>query len=157
MKITVSTRQRLTFTPEVVDKEATKAARAEVPPEERDEVEDVMKPDDCSFDFWPLSLTEEEDILEAITGAEKNASGGTATPARLINRLFREKLCGWSGLTAEDAEGKEIEFVFDPSWEETIPDEVIQGIPLAARAAAFAFLIEQAGMGGKDGEEAVGK
>ena len=155
MKITVSKREKITYVHKVVDKEATEAAKAAAPPDERDEVEDVMKDADFTLDLWPLSLREEEEVMDAVSRADRNAEGAVATPTKLINTLFARKVCGWDGIYTDDA--REVPFEFDPKWDKPgkrVPDEVVQGFELGVRAGAFAYLIEQAGMGD---EEAVGK
>jgi hypothetical protein len=156
VKITISKREKIHFTPKVVDRKATEKAREAAPPEERDEVEDVMTDADFTIHLWPLTLKEEEEVMDVVARAAKRESdGATATPTSLINSLFSRKVCGWDGLWQDDEQ--QVPFVFDPAWDKKdarMPDEVVQAFDLGTRASVFSHLIEQAGMGD---EEAVGK
>lgn len=152
MKITISRKQRVTFTPEVEDKKATESARKDAPPKDRDDVEPVMIDADYTLLFWPLTLGEEEDVMAAIQTAPVNARGAISPHPSVVNRLIAKKLCGWTGIYRD--EGAKEEFPFDPEWDGSVPDEVIQAFDVGVRAAAFSFLLQQAGMGA---EEAVGK
>lgn len=152
MKITISKKERLTFTPEIEDKAKTEEARKAAPPEERSKVEPILVLADYSLHFWPLTLSEEEDVMSAIQTAPKDADGNVRPHPSMVNGLIAKKLCGWSGVY-EDDKGT-VPFTFNPDWEGKVPGEVIQAFDPVVRAAAFSFLLQQAGMGA---ETSVGK
>ena len=153
MKITISKKQKLEFIPEVEDKKATAAKRESVPPDERDAVESVLVPADYALFFWPLTLSAEEDVIDKIQKAYRDAEGNVKPHPSLVNDTFAKHICGWRGIF-EDEEQK-TPFEFDTAWENgKIPDDVVQAFDRDVRGAAFGFLVEQAGMGA---EKAVGK
>ena len=153
MKITVSKREKLKFTPEIIDEDATKEARANTPPDDLSTFEPTMRNADFTFHLWPLTLAQEERIMDAVQTAPRDPYGNVKPHASLVNGIFAEQLCGWDGVTSDD-EGK-VPFPFESAWAKgAIPNEVVQAIDVGHRAAAFAYLMKQAGMGA---EAAVGK